>query len=57
MKIISEELNVKGNIYDTIETYLNYKNKHFKTIEKENENQLDDYGDEDAEEKEKYANE
>ena len=30
--IISEELNVKGNIYDIIEAYLNYKNKHFKNL-------------------------
>ena len=29
LKIISEELNVKGNIYDIIEAYLNSKNKHF----------------------------
>ena len=28
LKIISEELNVNGNIYDLIEAYLNYKNKH-----------------------------
>ena len=35
LKIISEELNVKGNIYDLIEAYLNYKNKHFKIYEKE----------------------
>ena len=34
LKIISEELIVKGNIYDFIETYLNYKNKHFKISEK-----------------------
>ena len=27
LKIISEELNVKGNIYDIIEAYLNCKNK------------------------------
>ena len=35
LKVLSEELNVKGNIYDIIEVYLNYKNKHFKIFEKE----------------------
>ena len=35
LKIIPEELNVKGNFYDIIESYLEYKNKHFKTYEKE----------------------
>ena len=35
VKIISEELNVKGNIYDIIKAYLNYKNKHFEIFEKE----------------------
>ena len=32
LKIISEELNVKGNVYDIIEGYMNYKNKHYKTF-------------------------
>ena len=54
LKIISEELNVKGNIYDIIEVYLNYKHKHFKIYEKEYENQFNDYRDEDVEEKEKF---
>ena len=40
LKIISEELNVEGNIYDIIETYLNYENKHFKIMEKGYENNL-----------------
>ena len=30
LKIITEELNVRRNIYDIIETYLNYKNRHLK---------------------------
>ena len=55
--IVSEELNVRGNIYDIIEAYLNYKNKHFRLIEKEYESKFDDYRNEDAEEKEKYINE
>ena len=57
LKIISQELYVKGNIYDIIEAYLNYKNKHFKIYEKEYENQFNDYRDEDEEGKEKYINE
>ena len=57
LKIISEELNVKGNIYDNIEAYLNFKNKYFKIFEKEYENQFSDYRHQDEEEKEKYINE
>ena len=34
LKILSEALNVKGNVYDFIEAYLNYKNKLFKIYEK-----------------------
>ena len=48
---------MRGNIYDIIEAYLNYKNKHFKIFEKEHENQFNDYRDEDLEEKEKNINE
>ena len=33
-KILSEELKVRRNIYDNIEAYRNYKNKHFKICEK-----------------------
>ena len=57
MNIISKNLNVEGSIYDIIEAYLNYKNKHLKIYEKEYENQLIDYRDEDIEEKENYINE
>ena len=34
LKLISEELIVKGIIYDNTEAYLKYKNKHFERIEK-----------------------
>ena len=37
LKSISKELNVKGNVYDKIEAYMNFKNKHYKTFEKEYE--------------------
>ena len=49
LKIISEELNVKGIIYDIIEAFLNYKNKHLKIFGKEYENHFHDYRDEDVE--------
>ena len=52
--IISEELNVEGIFYDIIEAYLNYKNKHFKVIEKEYEKNFNYYRDDDIEEKEKF---
>ena len=57
LKILNKELGVKGTVYDTIEAYMEYKNKHFKIFEKEYENQFDDYRDEDIDEKEKYINE
>ena len=57
LKTVSEELNVKGNVYDIIEAYMNYKNKQFKIFEKGNENQFEDYRNEDVEEKEKFFNE
>ena len=54
LKIIPEELNVKGNFYDIIKAYLNYKNKHFKIFENDYENHFNDYRGEDVEEKEKH---
>ena len=56
LKIINKELAVKGTVYETIEAYMEYKNKHFKIFEKEYEDQFDDYRDEDVEEKENYIN-
>ena len=57
LKIINRELAVKGTVYNTIEAYMEYKNKYFKFFEKEYESQFDDYRDEDVDEKEKYINE
>ena len=57
LKIINKELAVKGTVYDTIEAYMEYKNKHFEIFEKEYEDQFDDYRDENVEENEKYINE
>ena len=35
LRIITEELNVKGNLYDIIEAYLNFQNKLYKRFKKE----------------------
>ena len=57
LKIINKKLAVKGTVYDTIEAYMEYKNKHYKIFQKEYESQFEDYRLEDIEEKEKYINE
>ena len=57
LKFINKELAVKGTVFDTIEAYMEYKNKYFKIFEKEYEDQFDDYRDENFEEKEKCINE
>ena len=57
LKIINKELAVKGTAYNTIEAYMEYKNKYFKIFEKGYENQFNDYRDENLEEKEKYISE
>ena len=54
LKILSDELNVKRNVYDIIEAYMKNKNKYFKIFEKQYENQFTDYRDENLEEKEQY---
>ena len=56
VRILSKELGVNGNIYDIIEEYLRYKNKHFKIFEKQFESNFTDYRDENVEEKEIYIN-
>ena len=57
LKIISKVLCVKGSVYDIIEAYMEYKNKHFKVFEKEYESQFNDYRNENVEDKEKYIKE
>ena len=57
LKAINKKLALKGTVYDTIEAYMEYKNKHFKIFEKEYEDQFNDYRDEDIEKKKKYINE
>ena len=56
LKIISEELNVRGNIYDFIEAYLKFKYKKLKIYEKDYEIKFNDYTDEDVDGKEKSIN-
>ena len=51
LKIINKELAVKGTVYDTIEAYMEYKNKHSKIFRKEYEDQFNDYRDENLQEK------
>ena len=55
LKIIFKELNVKGSVYDKIEAYMKYKNKHFKIFEKEYGNQFSDYRNENIKEKENIS--
>ena len=57
LEIMKKELAVIGTVYNTIEAYIEYKNKHFKIFEKEYEDHFDDYRDENTEEKENYINE
>ena len=57
LKIISKELCVKGNDYDIIEAYMEYKNEHCKIFEKGYEDQFDDYRDANVEDEESYINE
>ena len=40
MKLLSEELNVKENVYDVIEAYMKYKNQHLKIIKEEYESKF-----------------
>ena len=57
LNIISKELCVEGNVYDFVEEYSKYKNKHYEIFEKEYEDEFDDYRNENVDEKEKYINE
>ena len=55
-KIISEELNINGNVCDIINVYIKYVNKIKKDIEKEYDSQFEDYRDINQDEKEIYIN-
>ena len=54
LKILSEELNVKVNVYDIIEALLKYKNDDLKNVKAENENRFNDYRDIDEDKMAKY---
>ena len=56
LKILSEELNVRGNVYDSIEVYMKQKNHHLKVIKKVYEIKFNDYRDIDEEEMSNYIN-
>ena len=57
-KILAKELGVRnGNFYVIIEEDLRYKKKYYDVYEKEYESKINDYRDEDEDEKEKYINE
>ena len=53
-EILSEELNVKGNVYDIIEAYMKYKKYHEEIIEKVYESKFNDNRDIDEEEMDNY---
>ena len=42
LKILSEELNLKGNVYDIVEAYMKYKKHHLKIIKEEYECKFND---------------
>ena len=54
--IISKELNVNGNICDTLEKYFEFLNKNEKQYTKKFDSNYDDYRDIDQKEKQKYVN-
>ena len=56
IKVLSEELNVKRNVYHIIEAYIKYKNIHSKIIREEYENEFADYRDIDEDEMNDYIN-
>ena len=56
LKTLSDELNLKRNVYDIVEAYMKYKNHHLKNIKEEYESKFNDYIDIDEEEMNKYIN-
>ena len=48
---------VKGKTYEMFDEYLKYKKKQYEIVEKEYEDQFNDYRDEEEEGKQKYINE
>ena len=56
LKVLSEELNVKGKVYDIKEAYMNYTNEQLKIIKDEYESKFNDHRDKDEEEMKNYIN-
>ena len=56
LKMLSEEIDVKGFIFDNTEAYLYYKNKHLESFEKENESKFNEYRIIDVDEMQNYIN-
>ena len=54
LKNLSRELDIEGNVYDFIETYMIYKNDQLKTINEEYESKFNDYRDTNEKEMEKH---
>ena len=54
--IVSEELNVNGNICEILEEFFEYTKKHRKIMENEHHSQFKDYRDINQDEKSKYVN-
>ena len=54
--IISQELNVKGNMCEILEKYFEHSNKQTKIIESESDSQFKDYRDNDEEETTEHIN-
>ena len=56
LKILSEEINFEGKVYDIMEAYMKNKNEHLKIIKEEYESKFNDYRDVDEEEMNNYIN-
>ena len=56
LKILSQEIKFKGNVFDNIEAFIKYKNENLELIKEEYEYKFNYYRDIDEEEIEKYIN-
>ena len=54
--IIPRELDNNGNVYDVLDSYFEYTNKHTKIMENEYDSQFNDYRDNDGKERTKHIN-
>ena len=56
LKILSDQLNVKGNVYDSFEAYVKFENQYLKSAKEKYENKFNDYRDIDDEEMNNFIN-